>query len=388
MSRTRDQDVAQVDKVLDTYMMGYIMALNFSKLVPKQLSIVQKNVFKVYPTWGETRQWLREIRKENSFHKSFFTRADVESFVQQIGDQYGRWQDRECRTLKRQLSEVEDRSIGTNGSGRVRISDFYGSALKDGNWQFSESQQYLNKVGALDSHDPKVPRVIIPNYINSPSNCLASSKFYSVCCINECEDLMDRLEHHFQAPIATPEEIMEFIVTLPSSSVSAGRTLPMSLLTRLLEIADAHAGNVPLHGRLFAQLMHHAYPRECPFPHLAGTVQPQTPRDYATQKQVKPTVTKYQMTEILQKVAGEVPEHPHGDEITAWSNQEELYVSAPAKMQKQNAKSTGRSWFVCIRPVMYLIAATAAAVALVRRSVTGGKTAAFACSLGGKDVFV
>merc|ERR1719221_2229657 len=35
-------------------------------------------------------------------------------------------------------------------------------------------------------------------------------------------------------------------------------------------------GLVPLHGRLFMQWMHHAYPRECPYPHAAGTTTPVT----------------------------------------------------------------------------------------------------------------
>merc|ERR1719433_1592906 len=140
--------------------------------------------------------------------------------VEQIGDQYGHFQDKECHNLKRSLLNLEDTSIGVNGSGRVRIADFYGSALNDGNWQFVETTDALAQLGALDAHDPKIPRVIIPNYINSPSNCLAGSKFYSVCCISECEDLMDRIEHRFAAPSALPTDIADFVTMLPSSSVS------------------------------------------------------------------------------------------------------------------------------------------------------------------------
>merc|ERR1719343_1461059 len=38
---------------------------------------------------------------------------------------------------------------------------------------------------------------------------------------------------------------------------------------------------VPLHGRLFAQWLHHAYPRECPFPHVSGAVAPMYPEEWA-----------------------------------------------------------------------------------------------------------
>merc|ERR1719343_1639826 len=31
-----------------------------------------------------------------------------------------------------------------------------------------------------------------------------------------------------------------------------------------VQIGKRHAGKVPPHGRLFAQWLHHAYPRECP----------------------------------------------------------------------------------------------------------------------------
>ena len=170
------------------------------------------------------------------------------------------------------------RTIGVNGSGRVRISDFYGSAVRDGNWQLSENTGYL-----AQNDTNGVERVIIANHVNSPSNCLASSKFFSVCCIKECEDLLDHVEHHFAAPTAMPADIVKFVSALSSSTVVAGRQLPEVLVRRLEEIASRHDRQVPKHGRLFAQRMHHAYPRECPYPHISGTTRPQTVKDYIAQ---------------------------------------------------------------------------------------------------------
>ena len=97
-------------------------------------------------------------------------------------DQYGHWQDKECKHLKHKLMAIEDHSLGTSGSGRVRLADFYSSAINDGNWQFRKTKEYLSQLGSLDANDPNIPRVIIPNYMNSPSNCVAGSKYYSVCC--------------------------------------------------------------------------------------------------------------------------------------------------------------------------------------------------------------
>jgi hypothetical protein len=157
------------------------------------------------------------------------------------------------------------------GTGRVRIADFYHASLHDGKWQFKESIAFLKEHGALDESDPLNPSVIIPNYINSPSNCLASSNYYSVCCIDECEDIFDHIEEKIGAPTATPAEISSLVAALPSSTVAADRTLSPLLLRRIDEVAAHHGGQIPLHGRLFAQWLHFAYPRECPYPHMQGT---------------------------------------------------------------------------------------------------------------------
>merc|ERR1719476_81266 len=87
---------------------------------------------------------------------------------------------------------------------------------------------------------------------------------------------MGQLERSIAAPSALPGRIAELVAELPSVSVQAPRTLDPVLLSRLEEIAAQHGGKVPIHGRLFSQWMHHAYPLECPFPHEAGSINPQT----------------------------------------------------------------------------------------------------------------
>merc|ERR1712151_325225 len=62
---------------------------------------------------------------------------------------------------------------------------------------------------------------------------------------------------------------------LSSSTVAASnRTVSAAPEGRLMEVAEHHGGRIPLHGRLFSQWMHQAYPRECPFPHVTGTTYP------------------------------------------------------------------------------------------------------------------
>merc|ERR1719407_472414 len=119
------------------------------------------------------------------------------------------------------LVASEDPSVG--GAGRVRISDFYKKALNEGKWQFSESVDYLRQLGALDESDPSNPRVIIPNYISGPSNCVASSAYYSVCCLDECESILGRLEQTIAAPEAKPSTILNLIPMIASATMPSNR---------------------------------------------------------------------------------------------------------------------------------------------------------------------
>merc|ERR1719437_155448 len=86
--------------------------------------------------------------------------------------------------------------------------------------------------------------------------------------MNECDVLMGELESIFQAPAASAEDLLVVVGNLSSSTVDAPKILPRALQERLGSIAAKHGGQVPLHGRLFAQWLHFAFPYECPFPGL------------------------------------------------------------------------------------------------------------------------
>jgi len=207
--------------------------------------------------------------------------------VEEVGDRFGRYQDLECRALKNRLVDREKQL-----PGRVLLSDFYKKGLQG---HFTESVEYLRELGALDESDPKMPpSVVVPNYINSKANCHgASSSFYSVCCIDECAGLMGHLEREIAMPTAKPPRIAALVASMPSDSMVARRNLSTTLLSRLDAIAERHAGLVPLHGRLFAQWMHHAYPNECQYPQVVAETSSQAASPQAPKSMHRKDMLRY-----------------------------------------------------------------------------------------------
>lgn len=165
--------------------------------------------------------------------------------------------------------------------------------------------------------------MIVPNYVGSHTNCIASSSLYSVCCIDECEQLMGQLERQISAPEATTSEIMGVVSGLSSSSVEAPRNLPTKLVNRLDDAAAMHGGTVQIHGRLFAQWMHHAFPRECSFPHLSGSTTPVTPDEWLDSKGNDGYATEEEMRQYASK-ARQQPKST--EDYSHWIEHEELLV--------------------------------------------------------------
>jgi len=298
-----------------------------------------------YADWREVKSWFHEIEKR--YLKSSPKTAEKYNMpallkvVDEIGKHFGEFNDRECKNLKDTFYQMEDHRM----AGRVRLSDFYKKSLHS-HWNFNEKADYLRQLGALDESDPTAPRVIGPNYLGARTNCLEASSLYAVCCRNECEDLMLHLEAAIAAPAAEPERIAQLVAALPSDSVAAPSELPTALIGRLQDVAVQHAGLVPLHGRLFAQWMHHAYPRECPFPHQVGTVSPLTPNEWmreAGQEDAKASAEEMQTQVASDTCSGTGPCSEARD--LPWSSTEELFVSQGTQVRNQREEQEG-GWTV------------------------------------------
>merc|ERR1719454_2628952 len=130
---------------------------------------------------------------------------------------------------------------------------------------------------------------------------------------------------------------MSLVPMTPSASMPSNRTLSAWLQHRLEEVGKHHHGLVPLHGRLFAQWLHYAYPRECIFPHAAGTIDPQRPEDVIASGQFDEDDIAANETVLAQVIADAAPvrhrvpgsETLSSEESAMWSMHEEPVVWRP-----------------------------------------------------------
>merc|ERR1719443_758696 len=357
------------DDLLDTYMTAFIHGEDLSQMTPADAAALKAEMPDVYVAWNATQEFVRTVRRDitqsdASAEQKASGELDfslVARVAERVSEQYGKFQDKDCHKLKADLVRMEEK-----GNGRVLLSDFYRPGL-DGNWQFQESAGYLRQLGAMDDSDANKPRVIITNYLYSQTNCIAASSFYSMCCIDECEGLLGHLEQKIAGPDATPARIADIVSSLSSSSVQSPRTLPANLMGLLEGIAQEHGGRVPLHGRLFAQWMHHAYPLECPYPHISGTTNPQSPNEWLEATGSEASATNEEMADHVKK----------GDELKAsstdedeeatlpWAHEEELLVVRPP--QVENAAGSG--FLANVRNLALFAAMVSIAYGLVHHSL-------------------
>merc|ERR1719343_1224286 len=318
----------EYDMATKAYLLSYMSGGREVVTSMEELPVVERAWDEDYPAWNDTLMWASDLKHTSDLaamnHISPFVthKRSYEqhiSFLQESGHKLGDFQNLECHKLKDQLADMED-----EGTGRVPLSRFYRGGL-EGDWTFTESVEYLRHIGALDETNPKRMSVVIPNYMQSQSNCLAGSSFYSVCCFDECESLLGHVEETIKGPRAQPAQLVEVVSGLHSDTVHAPRNLSGVLLTRLGQIAELHGGHVPLHGRLFAQWMHHAYPRECSFPHVIGASNRMSPSEWMDIMDIDSAEASEEEMALLVNVGDNETMSPGGKvEALPWTMAEEL----------------------------------------------------------------
>lgn len=341
-------------QVADSYMTIYISAADFIHTAKE--GILEDSRFMAEHTsdWAEVKAWVRDTTLEAEKQKEGcssdardceFPFSESTGVVKTIVEKYGHFNDQQCHSLKGKLLDLQEKR-----TGRVKLADFYKAGLS-GTWEFNEKIDYLRSLGALDESTTNDPKVIVPNYVSSWVNCLSSSKFYSVCCRNECEDFMQVIEKHVAGPTADPDKIVMIVKRNPAFASDSPPNLS-NLRHRLVGIAERHHGNVPIHGRLFAQWMHHAFPSTCPYPHEAGKTNPQTPDEWMSEtghtnikasEDERHTVVKQAKEQL--EVVGVNSKSIHHDkpaetvEELPWTDVEELLVVRPTLPRQVGSSS-------------------------------------------------
>eukprot|EP00928_Gymnodinium_smaydae_P057080 TRINITY_DN40354_c0_g1_i1.p1 TRINITY_DN40354_c0_g1~~TRINITY_DN40354_c0_g1_i1.p1 ORF type:complete len:546 (-),score=121.37 TRINITY_DN40354_c0_g1_i1:103-1740(-) len=327
-SRDMDYNAEDAKRAAHLYLVLWL-SRQMDPIKPPSVSFAKKHIKDIYPNFQDYEDFVDHIFDtlvEDGEIGPSLTMWDASlQVINEIAERYGSWQDKDCVRMREALMTME-----TPGTGRVPLSRFWGGFTEGGEWNFQESAVFLKQLNALDGEGPN-QSVIVPNYIYSQANCLSLSGYFDVCCINECDSLLSQVEAQVDAPAAAPQRIAEVVSTVSSRTVSAPRELPARLLKRLDEIAEHHRGLVPLHGRLFAQFMHHSYPHECPYPSLDADsvvdtetwITPQDARSYVNQSEVT----------LFVEAAGDAHYFDGSDadaiaDDLPWMDEEELFMTS------------------------------------------------------------
>lgn len=320
----------QIRQLLEAYLVHWMMGTDEEgiRILLGNRTILEEN----FPHWDDLKGFIDGRVRSLDFERAQSPKAgfgkalmdgrysfdDTHEVVGGITRTFQHYWESECASMKHQLVEMD-----RDGNGRVSLSDFYGTGM-DQDWRFGESEDYLRQLGVLDETSPwRGKQVIIPNYLQAASNCIVSTSHYLVCCMNECEGLLGEIEVQIGKPTASPEQILDIVANLSSSSSQddAPPNLDNGLAAQLRSVAESHGGQVPIHGRLFAQWLHYAFPRECPFPHKAGSFAAHTltPTEFGQEY----FATKEEMTRHADSKSA-----TEGDEdfMTQWSAEEELFA--------------------------------------------------------------
>jgi len=315
----------------------------------------------ILPEYDDLVMWMQDARRARNFaeqsRRNPFVKMDGVSFDQadtllhDLFHKFGSLTRRECAANKDLLVKAE-----VPGTGRVPLSRFY--AIK--NNPLSESADYIRNMGALDETNSNTPMIMISNYLSGPSRCMPFSGYFSVCCPDECENVLGSIEHALGEPSGEPSKILEIVSSLSSDTEPAPRNVSASLVQRIQSIASSHLGRVPLHGRLFMQWLHYAYPRECPYPHPSGTISPVSQEEWLN---MRDDIETAMASESEKSVHMSMPLPENSTlETMPWLDVEELVADHKA------SRVDGKKGWSSLRTIIMLVAVASFALPLVRAS--------------------
>lgn len=316
----------------------------------------------------------KQRNEANPFARRTYVFGDVMRIVTSMAQTYGKWQNAECSAMKEHLMDLDP-----EGSGRIPLSIFH-TQPEGSVYQFTESRAYLRQVGALDETVKDNPRVLIANYVAGPSNCIASSSYYSVCCLNECGGLLSELEGMVRAPKASPGHLLSLVGNLSSPTVDAPRALPQALVEKLHGIADNHGGMVPLQGRLFAQWLHYAFPNECPYPSIVSSSASLTAHQWLGGKSAASLEERQLAGSATDAARQGVALGESSTHLSQWSNDEVLPLHEP------HVSFSVLAWIgVFLRRALRVAACVGALYLVGQAALAAGQAARYARSCDDSD---
>jgi len=297
-----------------------------------------------FPHWSELKDFVLGRVKALNFERMHtagfghgknvmtnqYSFEDSHTIVGGITRTFQNYWESECADMRSSLVALDK----TN-TGRVHIADFYRAGMNQ-EWRFGESEAYLRDMGVLDESAAwHGKQVIIANYLLAASNCIVSTPHYLVCCQNPCEGIMGDIEAEIGTPTTSPDKLLEVVGNMTWDEEGDDLvTLDEELVEQLRRVAEAHGGNVPLHGRLFSQWLHYVFPRECPFPHKAGSFSMATPLefgdDYIASKDEMRSHAKDSSKVQQRSQNGKAMEEIR---MSQWSEEEELFADYDAGLK-------------------------------------------------------
>merc|ERR1719273_2156070 len=126
---------------------------------------------------------------------------------------------------------------------------------------------------------------------------------------------------------------------MTSSSMSDPRKVSADLASKLHSIAERNDGEVPLHGRLFAQWLHQAFPYECPFPHISEDGSELSAHRWLGGEAIASVEVRADHVETVDtKIAEESVEEAAVPSVAQWSEEEVLPLA------EKRRRAPGSAW--------------------------------------------
>lgn len=255
----------EVEDIVFTFMLVYAFGTD---LEVSQLSDVrsERRYLEAHHTgWKELCSFIRgQLRAARPAPNDF---GSTLAFVEGLTGEYGRWQNNDCRTAADRFASLP----GAKAHGRVPVAGLTPGPQWGRRAILREDGDEMTRLGVVENDTATgKPQLLVPNYLLSQAMCLTTAGVHTVCCYNECDDLLAKVESVAGGPEASVGDIVSALDVAEAGKES---------LTKL--VGEGGQGKVALHGRAFAEWMHRSFPLTCPAPSDGSArTSPKTPDEW------------------------------------------------------------------------------------------------------------